>query len=497
MSEEQKKRQTKAASGNQALWGGRFAEGSSRVLQWVGQSIDYDRQLYAEDILGSLAHVTMLGEIGVLEEGEVRGIKGGLEQVYQEIGAGELKIDYALEDIHMHIESRLTEIIGPLGKKLHTGRSRNDQVSVDVHLYLKKGLARLAEEHLALLEDLLTLADRHKDTIFPGYTHLQVAQPIRMGHYFLAYFWKFRRDFDNLVRAYQSADVLTLGSGAMAGVNYPTDRELLARLLNFSQISANSMDAVSERDYQLDFLYYASNYYLHLSRLCEEVITYSSVEFRSLELGDTISTGSSIMPQKKNPDLAELLRGKAARVIGSLNRGYLLVKNLPLTYNRDLQEDKENLFDTMAQMEMGLAGTRELLAGVRVNERAARRALERGFATATDLADGLVNEKNISFREAHHIVGSLVGELARRGETLAEADRGIRSQIHPALTDDEFYNQAIDLARSADKKISAGGTGREVLVDQARQAWDSWQSAREGFQREIRRDPPAMSELLG
>lgn len=451
------------------LWGGRFDAPPSSLMIRIGESISFDKELYAHDIEGSISHSRMLKRIGILTESEQRKIETGLGQIKKEIDSGKFEFKIENEDIHMSVESRLTELLGDLGKKLHTGRSRNDQVSQDVRLYIKSEV----ESILVLLLDLLTAwigkAEAHTKTIIPGYTHLQIAQPIRASHYFLSHFWANVRDFEDFLGAYERADELVLGSGALAGVNYATDRDFMRKDLSLSRISENSMDAVSQRDHIFKFLFAASQFMIHVSRFCEEIILYTSQEFSYFKLPDHLTTGSSIMPQKKNPDVAELIRGKAGRVIGSLTHLFVMLKGTPLSYNRDFQEDKLPLFDTVKQVKLSIEGVRDMVLGVQVFPENATRSLRSGFSTATDLADWLVSAKGIPFRSAHEIVGELVKHCSSKGYDLFTIPSGERGQIHAVLTD-PGYEAAISLETSCDKKDVMGGTSLPRQKEQIKRA---------------------------
>ncbi|TGL14317.1 argininosuccinate lyase [Leptospira meyeri] len=451
------------------LWGGRFDAPPSSLMIRIGESISFDKELYAHDIEGSISHSRMLKRIGILTESEQRKIETGLVQIKKEIDSGKFEFKIENEDIHMSVESRLTELLGDLGKKLHTGRSRNDQVSQDVRLYIKAEV----ESILVFLLDLLTAwvgkAEAHTKTIIPGYTHLQIAQPIRASHYFLSHFWANVRDFEDFLEAYERADELVLGSGALAGVNYATDRDFMRKDLSLSRISENSMDAVSQRDHIFKFLFAASQFMIHVSRFCEEIILYTSQEFSYFKLPDHLTTGSSIMPQKKNPDVAELIRGKAGRVVGSLTHLLVMVKGTPLSYNRDFQEDKLPLFDTVKQVKLSIEGVRDMVLGIQVFPENATRSLRSGFSTATDLADWLVSAKGIPFRSAHEIVGELVKHCSSKGYDLFTIPSGERGQIHAVLTD-PGYEAAISLETSCDKKDVMGGTALPRQKEQIKRA---------------------------
>ncbi|HMV79455.1 MAG TPA: argininosuccinate lyase [Leptospiraceae bacterium] len=447
------------------LWGGRFSSPTSPIMERIGESISFDYKLYHHDILGSRAHSKNLKQMGILTEREFDDIQRGLTQIEKEIEEGKLKFRPELEDIHMHIESRLTELIGSAGKKLHTARSRNDQVAQDVRLYLKDSIVKIQNSLKNLLEAVLKKAEASTDIIMPGYTHLQVAQPIRASHYLLAHFWALYRDFRQFLFAKEINDVLVLGSGALAGVNYPTDRDLIAEELGLSKLSQNSIDAVSQRDHLLNYLFASSQLMIHLSRMSEEIIIFNTVEFSYIQLPDALTTGSSIMPQKKNPDIAELIRGKSARVIGHLNQMMFLLKGLPLAYNRDLQEDKIPVFETEETVLVSLEGMTEMIKSLKFQEKNMKHSLEKGFAAATDLADFLVNRKGVPFRDAHEYVGRLVGECAEQGYVLSDAPESLRTKISHFFTGKE-YEEAVSLSASADKKNVFGGTAKERQTEQ-------------------------------
>ncbi len=447
------------------LWGGRFAESPSPLMVRIGESISFDKELYRQDIQGSISHSRMLKRIGILSAAEQKKIELGLLQIRSEIESGKFEFKIENEDIHMSIETRLTELLGELGKKLHTARSRNDQVSQDVRLYLKDEIAGILDLLWELLSVWIEKSEKNIGVVIPGYTHLQIAQPIRVSHYFLSHFWANVRDFEDFLSAYERADELVLGSGALAGVNYNSDRNFLRVDLGLGRISENSIDAVSQRDHILKFLYASSQFYIHASRFCEEVILFSSQEFSYFKLPDSLTTGSSIMPQKKNPDVAELIRGKTGRVIGGLHHIFLMMKGTPFAYNRDFQEDKIPLFDTVKQMKLALEGIREMVMGIQLFPENAVKSLKAGFATATDLADWLVFEKKIPFRTSHEIVGELVRVCTENGWDLFSIPKQERGKVHEALTD-LGYEGSIALETSCDKKNVFGGTAKERQKEQ-------------------------------
>jgi argininosuccinate lyase len=454
---------------NTKLWGGRFKELTADIMNRIGESISFDKELYSQDIRGSLAHAQMLCKIGILSNKELTSIEKGLQKIQIEIETGKFEYKMELEDIHMHIESRLTQLIGEAGKKLHTARSRNDQVSQDVRLYILDQISLIENELILLLEQLLLKARSSIDVLFPGYTHLQIAQPIRASHYFMAHFWAFLRDLELFQYVKETTDLLVLGSGAMAGVNYNSDREFLRKELKLSRISENSMDAVSQRDHIIQYLFAISQCMTHASRVCEEFIIYSSTEFNYIGLPDRLTSGSSIMPQKKNPDVAELIRGKSAMVFGNLMSLLSLVKGTPMAYNRDFQEDKIPMFQSSKHILLSLEGLREMVSGLEIKSSSIEENLKKGFSTATDLADWLVSFKKIPFREAHEIVGNLVSFCTENKLDLFNVSLEDRSRISIHLTDSSYLD-SISLYKSADKKNVAGGTARKRQLEQFAQA---------------------------
>ena len=401
------------------LWGGRFSKNTNELVDAFNASIEFDKRLYHEDIRGSIAHATMLGRAGIIPVADAEEIVNGLKQILADIEAGDFSFEVSLEDIHMNIEARLTERIGSAGARLHTARSRNDQVALDMHMYMKREVVEIGELLLKFEQVLLTVAKEHEKTLMPGYTHLQRAQPITFAHHLLAYFNMLQRDFRRLQGVWAGADIMPLGAGAIAGTTFPIDRFDVASQLNFADVYANSMDAVSDRDYVLEFLSFASILMMHLSRLSEEVCLWSSTEFAFIELDDAFATGSSMMPQKKNPDIAELVRGKTGRVYGHLQALLVTVKGLPLTYNKDLQEDNEGLFDAIDTIKFSLAVYSDMIATMKVNVDKMEQAVSKDFSNATDLADYLVR-KGLPFRQAHEVVGKCVAYAIKAGKFLPE-----------------------------------------------------------------------------
>ncbi|MGE4589868.1 MAG: argininosuccinate lyase [Acidaminococcaceae bacterium] len=401
------------------LWGGRFSKNTNELVDAFNASIEFDKRLYHEDIRGSIAHARMLARAGIIPQADADDIVNGLTQILADIEAGNFSFEVSLEDIHMNIEARLTERIGSAGARLHTARSRNDQVALDMHMYMKREIVEIGELLLKFEQVLLNVAKEHEKTLMPGYTHLQRAQPITFAHHLLAYFNMLQRDFRRLQGVWSGADIMPLGAGAIAGTTFPIDRFDVASQLNFSDVYANSMDAVSDRDYVLEFLSFASILMMHLSRLSEEVCLWSSTEFAFIELDDAFATGSSMMPQKKNPDIAELVRGKTGRVYGHLQAMLVTAKGLPLTYNKDLQEDKEGFFDAVDTIKFSLAVYSDMIATMKVNVDKMEQAVSKDFSNATDLADYLVR-KGLPFRQAHEVVGKCVAHAIKAGKFLSE-----------------------------------------------------------------------------
>jgi argininosuccinate lyase len=389
------------------LWGGRFTKKTDQLVEEYTASILFDKELAEEDIQGSLAHVTMLGKCGILPADDVEKIQDGLHKVMQMIRRGEVEFSVSDEDIHMNIEKSLIDEIGPVGGKLHTGRSRNDQVATDMHLYLRKRVVEFVGMLVKLQEALIGQAKANLDTILPGYTHLQRAQPILFAHHMMAYVSMFGRDIERFRDSYKRVDMLPLGAGALAGTTFPIDRHFVAQQLGFERVYENSLDAVSDRDFIVEFLANASLVMTHLSRLCEEIVLWSSTEFQFVELDDAFTTGSSIMPQKKNPDVAELVRGKTGRVYGNLIGMLTVLKALPLAYNKDMQEDKEGMFDTVRTLQGALQLFAPMIATMKVNRDRMRQAVNQDFSNATDIADYLAS-KGMPFRQAHEVIGKTV-----------------------------------------------------------------------------------------
>lgn len=401
------------------LWGGRFSKNTNELVDAFNASIDFDKRLYNEDIRGSIAHANMLAKCGIIPAEDGEKIVAGLKDILADIEAGNFSFEVALEDIHMNVEARLTERIGQAGARLHTARSRNDQVALDMHMYMKREVAEIAELLINFEKALLTVAKKHDKTLMPGYTHLQRAQPITFAHHLLAYFNMLQRDFRRLLGVWEGADMMPLGAGAIAGTTFPIDRHDVASQLNFGKVYCNSMDAVSDRDYVIEFLSFASMLMMHMSRLSEEICLWSSTEFGFIELDDAFATGSSMMPQKKNPDIAELVRGKTGRVYGHLQAMLVTAKGLPLTYNKDLQEDKEGFFDAVDTIKFSLAVYCDMILTMTVNVDKMQQAVSKDFSNATDLADYLVR-KGLPFRQAHEVVGKCVAYAILNDKFLPE-----------------------------------------------------------------------------
>lgn len=446
-----------------ALWSGRFEEGVSEFTQRFGASLPVDKQLYAQDIAGSRAHAAMLAKQGVISADDAAAIDAGLEDIKGRIEAGDFTFDINNEDIHMSVESVLTAEIGDAGARLHTGRSRNDQVATDTRLFAKKRCADLMAANIALREALMKQAEDHFDVILPGYTHLQHAQPVLLSHHLLAYVWMLTRDFERLQAAYRAADASPLGSAALAGTTYPLDRMATAEALNFSRVIPNSLDAVSDRDFLLDLNYACSVSCIHLSRLCEEIILWSTAEFGFITLSDSFSTGSSIMPQKKNPDFAELIRGKAGRVVGDLVALLVTMKSLPLAYNKDLQEDKEGAIDAAKTLEDCLVCATGMIETMTVHPEAMYAQAKKGYLAATDVADYLA-KKGMPFRKAHEVVGHLVLLCDKRNcdlEDLTLEDFQAESDLFEA-----DIVQCLDLPSIVAARTTFGGTGHTAVREQ-------------------------------
>ncbi|HEM6437181.1 TPA: argininosuccinate lyase [Streptococcus suis] len=449
------------------LWGGRFEASLEEWVEEFGASIRFDQKLAKYDIQGSLAHVKMLGATGIINQEEAQAIQTGLEELLADYEAGKLVFDVRNEDIHMNIESLLTDKIGSVAGKLHTARSRNDQVATDMHLYLKDTLFQVVDKLTNLRQILVDLAQEHVETIMPGYTHLQHAQPISFAQHLLAYYNMFSRDSERFVFNMQHTDVSPLGAAALAGTTFPIDRQMTSDLMGFAKPYSNSLDAVSDRDFILEFLSNASILMMHMSRLCEEIINWCSHEYQFVTLSDTFSTGSSIMPQKKNPDMAELIRGKTGRVYGNLVGLLTVMKSLPLTYNKDLQEDKEGMFDSAETILISIDILAGMLQSMTVHKERMAQSTEKDFSNATELADYLAS-KGLPFRQAHEIVGKLVLECSKAGYYLQDVPLERYQELSPVIEPDIYT--ALESETAVSRRNSLGGTGFESIRQQIQQA---------------------------
>ena len=442
------------------LWGGRFKKGTDKLVNDFNSSIPFDSRMYKEDIEGSIAHASMLGEQGIIPKDASDRIISGLLEILKRIDSGTIEIDMTSEDIHSFVEGTLTYYIGENGKKLHTGRSRNDQVALDLKLYLKKVLKSIQGDLIALEEVLLEKAKENVDTIMPGYTHMQKAQPITLSHHLLAYAEMFKRDITRLDDCYERMDTMPLGSGALAATTYPLNRESVAKTLGFSKITLNSLDAVSDRDHAIEALSAFSMIMMHLSRFSEEIILWCTNEFSFIELDDSYSTGSSIMPQKKNPDVAELVRGKTGRVYGDLMTLLTVMKGIPLAYNKDMQEDKEALFDGIDTVTLALETFTGMIKTMKVKKDNMRKGAGLGFTNATDLADYLV-KKGAAFRDAHGIVGEIVLACIKDNKMIEELTLDELKEFSPIFEDDVY--KAIDLVTCVEERKVIGGPSTESV----------------------------------
>ena len=459
---------TNATSGRNAQWGGRFAAGPSAIMRDINNSLGFDRRLWRHDIAASRAHAAMLAHAGILTEPDLDAILAGLAEIETELATGQFVFDPALEDIHMAIESRLTTRIGEPGRRLHTARSRNDQVATDFRLWLRDAIDGLARQLRALMHALAGRAAQHAATPMPGFTHLQTAQPITLGHHLLAYVEMLSRDAGRLADCRARLNQSPLGAAALAGTGFPIDRHATAAALGFAGPMANSIDAVSARDFALEFLAAAAIAATHLSRLAEEIILWCSAPFAFVTLSDAFTTGSSIMPQKRNPDAAELVRGKTGRITGNLVALLTVMKGLPLAYAKDMQEDKEPVFDTADAWCLTLAAMEGMVRDMQPNLPRLREAAGQGFATATDLADWLVRTLNLPFREAHHITGRIVARAEALRCTLDAMPLSDMQAIHPAIDDRVFSVLGIDASLAS--RASYGGTAPARVAEQA-EAW--------------------------
>jgi argininosuccinate lyase len=438
------------------IWGGRFAAGPSAIMQKINASIDFDKRLYAQDIAGSKAHCAMLVKTGILSQADGDAILAGLEQIRQEIAEGRFEFKQSLEDIHMNVEGRLADLIGDAAGRLHTGRSRNDQVATDFKLWVRDTLDGMDKALQQLQAALLGQAETHCATILPGFTHLQAAQPISFGHHLLAYVEMFGRDRGRVQDARKRLNESPLGSAALAGTSYPIDRHMTAEALGFDRPCANSLDGVSDRDFALEFLSAAAIASVHLSRLAEELVIWTTAQFGFVRLSDAYSTGSSIMPQKRNPDAAELIRAKAGRVIGDLNALLIVMKGLPLAYSKDMQDDKEPVFEAADTLELCLAAMTGMIADLTVDKDRMAGAAGAGFTTATDIADWLVQKADVPFRQAHHITGRVVKLAEDKGCGLEDLSLAELQSVDDRIAEDIFTR--LSPAASAASRNSFGGT---------------------------------------
>ena len=450
--------QTKAAN---QMWGGRFAEGPDAIMQAINASIGFDKRLYAQDIAGSRAHAAMLAATGILSDSDAQAIGEGLLTVLSEIESGRFEFKVELEDIHLNVESRLTEIVGEAGKRLHTARSRNDQVAVDFRLWVRDQCDAVIEALAGLMRAFVAQAEAGADWVMPGFTHLQTAQPVTWGHHMMAYVEMFARDRSRFQDARKRMNECPLGAAALAGTGFPIDRHMTAQALGFNRPTANSLDSVSDRDFALEFLSAASICAMHLSRFAEELVIWSSAQFRFVRLSDKWTTGSSIMPQKKNPDAAELLRAKLGRILGATVALFTVMKGLALTYSKDMQEDKEQVFDAADNLMLGLAAMTGMVGDMAANREALKAAAASGFSTATDLADWLVRSLNLPFREAHHVTGTLVALAETRGCDLPELPLEAMQAVHPGITAAVF--DVLGVENSVRSRMSYGGTAPDQV----------------------------------
>ncbi|MEM8648955.1 MAG: argininosuccinate lyase [Pseudomonadota bacterium] len=457
------------SSGNQ-MWGGRFSSGPDAIMEEINASIDFDQKLYAQDIEGSLAHCKMLASNGIISESDAKQISVGLSEIRAEIEAGTFEFSRALEDIHMNIEGRLRDKIGDVAGRLHTARSRNDQVAVDFRMWVRDTMRGISSSLEGLIAALVRRADEHADSVMPGFTHLQSAQPVTFGHHCLAYVEMFARDKSRVEDAIARSDECPLGAAALAGTGFNIDRHATASELGFSEPTRNSIDSVSDRDFALDLLSSASICAGHLSRLAEEIVIWSTPQFGFVTLSDKFSTGSSIMPQKKNPDAAELVRAKTGRINGSLIGLLTVLKGLPLAYSKDMQEDKEAVFDAAAALEVSLAAMTGMISDMTVNKENMKAAAGSGFSTATDLADWLVREAGLPFRDAHHVTGRAVALAEGEGKQLEELSLEQFQSIHGDITASVY--DVLSVEASVSSRTSFGGTS----PDNVRKQVAYWQS---------------------
>ncbi|HEY9039521.1 MAG TPA: argininosuccinate lyase [Roseovarius sp.] len=451
------------------MWGGRFAAGPDAIMEAINASIGFDKRMAAQDIAGSKAHAAMLAATGIVTDSDAEAMKKGLDTVLAEIEGGSFQYSAALEDIHMNVEARLKEVIGEPAGRLHTGRSRNDQVATDFKLWVRDQLDATEGALLALMRALVAQAGAGADWVMPGFTHLQVAQPVTWGHHMMAYVEMFARDLSRIRDARTRMNECPLGAAALAGTSFPIDRDMTARALGFDRPAANSLDAVSDRDFALEFLGAASICAMHLSRMAEELVIWSSAQFRFVALSDRFSTGSSIMPQKKNPDAAELIRAKIGRIFGANVALTLVMKGLPLAYSKDMQEDKEQVFDAADNLMLALAAMEGMVRDMSANRDVLEAAAATGFSTATDLADWLVRVLGMPFREAHHVTGTLVALAEKNGCDLPDLTLEDMQGVHGAITKDVF--DVLGVHNSVASRVSYGGTAPDNVRAQVKR-WE-------------------------
>jgi argininosuccinate lyase len=457
-----------SAKTSNAMWGGRFASGPAAIMEEINASIAFDQRLWRQDIQGSLAHVDMLARTGIVEHAVAKAISDGLTAIAAEIESGSFTFSRALEDIHMNIESRLAELIGPNAGRLHTARSRNDQVATDFRLWVRDALDEIDGQIAALMLALAEKASAFSGAVMPGFTHLQSAQPVTFGHHLLAYVEMLARDRGRFADARKRLNESPLGAAALAGTSFPIDRQMTAKALGFDRPTANSLDSVSDRDFAIEAMAAASIAAMHLSRFAEEIVIWTTPQFNFIHLSDAFTTGSSIMPQKKNPDAAELVRAKAGRIIGSLNALLIVMKGLPLAYAKDMQEDKEQTFDALLTLSLSLSAMTGMVGDMMPNTKAMKSAAGSGYATATDLADWLVRALGIPFRQAHHITGKIVELASARGIGLERLSLTEMQQVEPKITNAVFDVLAVE--KSVRSRTSEGGTS-PALVAKAAKRW--------------------------
>jgi len=449
-----------------SMWGGRFAEGPDAIMEEINASIDFDQKLFRQDILGSKAHSAMLAQQGIISADDAEKIAAGLDTILREIEAGEFTFSRALEDIHMNIESRLATLIGPAAGRLHTARSRNDQVATDLKLWVRDAIDGIDDSLGELQEALADKALANADTVMPGFTHLQTAQPVTLGHHLLAYVEMLGRDRGRFADARKRLNESPLGAAALAGTSFPIDREATAKALGFDRPAANSLDAVSDRDFAIETVAAASLCATHLSRYAEELVLWSSSQFGFVTLSDRFSTGSSIMPQKRNPDAAELMRAKTGRIFGSLTALLVVIKGLPLAYSKDMQEDKEQVFDALESLALSIAAATGMTQTLTPDIDVMKKAADKGYSTATDVADWLVRALDMPFREAHHVTGRIVALAVERGTTLRKLTLEDLQEIEPRITSEA--QAMLSVGKSVRSRTSQGGTAPQNVRREAR-----------------------------